>query len=117
MKLRARKSKDDKKPGVWKRIGEKSAKFAATLLLAGSLAGASACGGRTALVPPGPDSGLVDAGPDAGTADSGTTDAGPPPPQPPPGQVLIGDYLNRELGDREDNVPGDADSAYAMGGS
>jgi hypothetical protein len=34
------------------------------------------------------------------------------------GDNLIGDYLNRELLDREDNLdPGDSDQAYEMGGS
>jgi len=30
---------------------------------------------------------------------------------------LIGDYLNRSLSDREDNIPGDSDSEYPLGGS
>lgn len=33
------------------------------------------------------------------------------------GENLIGDYLNRELEDREDNIAGDSDSEYEIGGS
>ncbi len=33
------------------------------------------------------------------------------------GENLIGDFMNRELLDREDNVAGDSDSEYEMGGS
>ncbi len=33
------------------------------------------------------------------------------------GENLIGDFMNRELMDREDNVAGDSDAEYEMGGS
>jgi len=38
-------------------------------------------------------------------------------PYDPVMHSLIGDHLNRSLGDREDNIPGDSDSEYPLGGS
>ncbi|MFH1685155.1 MAG: hypothetical protein ABH983_02510, partial [Candidatus Micrarchaeota archaeon] len=97
------------------------------VLIAASSAG---CGARTGLLDDynAPDA-IVDAGADSDVFDGDVEtdgevdgdiesdgDADEDVIEPPTGP-LIGDHINRRLGDREDNIAGDSDSAYTIGGS
>ncbi|MFH0737901.1 MAG: hypothetical protein V1827_04715 [Candidatus Micrarchaeota archaeon] len=114
---------------VWERAKDNTAHAVAATALVAALAGASACDrsvgtdnnndaavqadGTTQNDGGVQNDGTVqhDAGPDAGRPDSG-------PEQMGLGQNLIGDYMNRRLGDREQNSdPTDSDQAYEIGGS
>lgn len=124
---------DSSRPSRWERLKERYlkplAKVTAAVVVGGAMA---ACGAKTGLLvedmrPDGGDAHVTDdAGADSHEADAvapedTVTDDGATEVPPMPGTTvarnLIGDYLNREIGDRTPNIPGNPDAEYPLGGS